>query len=399
MRKIFTILCIAALAAGFTSCAGNEGTKDERAKYIFLFIGDGMGFSHIAVTESYLSYKVGKLGGESLTMTQFPYFGFATNYSASCNVTDSSAAGTAIAGGEKANNEQLGVNEEEKPVETIAQILEKEGYNIGITSTVAINHATPAAFYAHSTDRYDYYGISQQIVDSGYDFFAGSGFLDYFNEQGENIEDYLKQNGYPIYYGIEEFNNSSSTVERAILCQKSNIGGIAANYESTSKVPGDDYFNEILKCGIEFLGDEEPFFFMCEGGKIDRTAHNNAVMATVMEIIEFDDAIKVALDFYREHPDETLIVVTADHETGGISLGMGERNIDWKKLEDRWIETKGMEKLSRKENYEFSKSARIGWTDRGHTGGHVPVFAIGKGAEKFCGRMDNTEIKGKILCE
>ncbi len=399
MRKIFTILCIAALAAGFTSCAGNEGTKDERAKYIFLFIGDGMGFSHIAVTESYLSYKVGKLGGESLTMTQFPYLGFATNYSASCNVTDSSAAGTAIAGGEKANNEQLGVNEEEKPVETIAQVLEKEGYNIGITSTVAINHATPAAFYAHSTDRYDYYGISQQIVDSGFEFFAGSGLLDYFNKEGESIEDYLKENGYPIYYGSEDFRASSGTVEKAILCQKSNIGGIAANYESTSKVPGDDYFNEILKCGIEFLGDEEPFFFMCEGGKIDWTAHNNAVMATVMEIIEFDDAIKVALDFYREHPDETLIVVTADHETGGISLGMGERNIDWKKLEDRWIETKGMEKLSRKENYEFSKSARIGWTDRGHTGGHVPVFAIGKGAEKFCGRMDNTEIKGKILCE
>ena len=119
----------------------------------------------------------------------------------------------------------------------------------------------------------------------------------------------------------------------------------------------------------------------------------------VNDVIDFDAAIKVAYDFYTQHPDETLIVVTADHETGGLTLGAGSSTIKWAKLENEWIESGKKNVLDSEENKEFNKSCSIGWTTGSHTGGHVPVYAIGKGAEKFNGRMDNTEFKGKILCE
>ncbi len=399
--RIIVAFCLASMMTFLTSCSGETEKKEEKAKYIFLFIGDGMGFNHVMAVESYLSYKAGKVGGERLTMTQFPYSGVVTTYSANNNVTDSSAAGTAIAGGEKTNNHYLGVNAMEEPVTTIANTLKQEGYNIGITSSVAVNHATPAAFYAHSTDRYNYYGIGQQLAESGFEFFAGSGFLDYFNKDGENIEDYLKGKEYPIYYGIDEYRNSAGadSCSRVILCHQSNRGGIADNYESSSKIPGDDYLNDVLRTGIEFLGEEEPFFIMCEGGKIDWVAHANKVMPLITEIIEFDDAIAAALDFYRKHPDETLIVVTADHETGGISLGSRKSHVYWEVVDDQWIKDGFQNNLSKEENERLNYRASIGWTSEEHTGGSVPIYAIGKGAERFTGQMDNTDIKGKILCE
>lgn len=400
LHKFIAAICSIALLAGLSANTAEAKKKDEKAKYIFLFIGDGMGYNHVAATESYLSYKEGKLGGYMLTMSQFPYFGMATNYSANSYITDSSASGTAIASGQKANNYAMGVTPDNKPVKSMAYDLQEDGYKIGIVTTVPVNHATPGAFYASTPSRNDYYDISKQIVKSGFDFFAGSGFLDFKGKKGEDeaIDAYLEKNGYEVSYGIKEFWNEAEGKDKMILCQESNRAESAGEYISSGAIAEDAPLRELLECGMEYLGDKEPFFIMCEGGDIDWGGHGNKIMPVVTTVIAFDEAIKAAFEFYKKHPKETLIVVTADHETGGLSLGAGPE-VDWKLLEEQWEKDGQQNNLGWQENRELNRKASIGWTTGSHTGAPVPVFAIGKGAEKFSGRMDNTDIKGKILCE
>lgn len=368
------ILGLSVLFSGCTECR-----KDERAKYIFLFIGDGMGMSHVAVTESYISHKAGKLGGEQLTMTSFPYFGSATTHSANKNVTCSAASGTAIACGEKTNNGMIGMNKDSVALRSVATELKEDGYKIGIISTVPVNHATPSAFYAHNIRRGNGYEICQEIPSSGFEFFAASGFLQFKGKNGDlqPIDTYLEENGYNVCYGLGEFNAEAETAEKMVLCQFSAKEKEADNYVSDAKYEQNLGLADMLKAGMTFLGDDKPFFFMCEGGRIDWEAHANNLMPMIKEILDFDQAIRFAYEFYQQHPDQTLIVVTADHETGGVSLGTGSKTIKWD---------------------EPNAGGTIGWTNNDHTGGPVPVYAIGKGAEKFNGRMDNTDIKGKILC-
>ena len=380
-------------------------------KYIFLFIGDGMGASHVAVTESYLSYKTGKLGGEHLLMTQFPYYGMATTHSANRNVTCSSAAGTAIACGVKAINGTLGVDKDSMNVESIATVLKRDGYKVGILTTVPINHATPAAFYSHSLKRTDYYAISNDIPASNFDFFAGTGFLQFRGKDNdkESTEDVLERNGYTVSYGIEEFRRESAGKDKVVFCQAKNRGRSAGYYVSDglentdveSEDPNVDLADatmaEMLELALEYFGDKEPFFIMGEGGIIDWASHENRTMSTVENVIDFDNAVKVAYEFYKKHPKQTLIVVTADHETGGLTLGAGRATINWKALEEQWIESGKKNILDAEANAKLNKDCSIGWTTVKHNGGAVPVYAIGAGAEKFNGSIDNTDIKDKIL--
>ena len=387
---ILSIFCL-------TGCQQNE----TKAKYIFLFIGDGMGATHVAVTESYLSHKAGKLGGEQLLMTQFPYYGMATTHSANRHITCSSAAGTAIACGEKANNSTVGVNKDSVAIESVAYALKKEGYKIGIMSTVPINHATPSAFYAHNISRSNHYEIACEIPQSGFDFFGGAGFLDYNGKDGdkEPMDSYLEKNGYSVSFGMEEFRRESAGKEKAVFCQSSNRNESADNYVSDGTVEADASMAEMLELTLEFLGDEEPFFIMGEGGAIDWAAHDNRTMSTIEYMLDFDAAIMVAYEFYQKHPEETLIVVTADHETGGLTLGCGSSRVKWDILEKQWIESGKKNVLDEEGNRELNERCSIGWTTGSHTGGAVPVYAIGAGAERFTGRMVNTDIKGKILGE
>jgi alkaline phosphatase len=399
MRK--TLVIIAAIAfclIGFTSCRQQDETK---AKYVFLFIGDGMGATHVATAESYLSHKAGKLGGEQLLMTTFPYYGTATTHSADKHITCSSAAGTAIACGEKANNGTVGINKDSVNIKSVAYCLQEQGYNVGIISSVPVNHATPASFYAHSVNRGNYYEIASQIPGSGFDFFASAGFLDYKDKNGDKdaIDQVIEGQGYTVCYGLEEYLSEGAGKEKVIFCQASNRQEDAENYVSDAKASEDIPLAKMVELGIESLGDDEPFFIMCEGGTIDWAAHDNRTMSMVTDVIDFDAAIKVAYDFYLQHPNETLIVVTADHETGGLTLGCGSSSIDWNTLESQWLESGKKDVLDSDENRNLNKSCSIGWTTGSHTGGAVPVFAIGKGAEKFMGRIDNTDIKGKILGE
>ena len=387
---ILSIFCL-------TGCQQNE----TKAKYIFLFIGDGMGATHVAVTESYLSHKAGKLGGEQLLMTQFPYYGMATTHSANRHITCSSAAGTAIACGEKANNSTVGVNKDSVAIESVAYALKKEGYKIGIMSTVPINHATPSAFYAHNISRSNHYEIACEIPQSGFDFFGGAGFLDYNGKDGdkEPMDSYLEKNGYSVSFGMEEFRRESAGKEKAVFCQSSNRNESADNYVSDGTVEADASMAEMLELTLEFLGDEEPFFIMGEGGAIDWAAHDNRTKSTIEYMLDFDAAIMVAYEFYQKHPEETLIVVTADHETGGLTLGCGSSRVKWDILEKQWIESGKKNVLDEEGNRELNERCSIGWTTGSHTGGALPVYAIGAGAERFIGRMDNTDIKGKILGE
>ena len=374
--------------------------KEKKAKYIFLFIGDGMGFTHIAATESYLSYKEGKIGGERLLFSTFPYCGNVSTYSANRNVTCSAASGTAIACGEKTNNDMIGMNADSVAIYSMAAALKEDGYKIGIITTAPVNHATPSAFYAHNINSDNAYEIGCEIPASGFEFFAGAGFLKHRgeNEDQRPVGEILEENGYTVSYGIEEFKDKSTLTSKAILCQEGNLNKNAQNYSVDYEEMGMG-LRDMLKAGMAFIGEEEPFFFMCEGGMIDWGAHANSPMAVIHDIVDFDDAIREAYEFYLEHPDETLIIVTSDHETGGMTLGTNSKKIKWAPLEEAWKVNHTIDLSQMMANRELSDKCSIGWTSRSHTGAHVPIFAIGVGAEKFNGSMDNTDIKGKILCK
>lgn len=402
MKKIILIIAAIAMAMSLNSCQDKK-TESPRAKYIFLMIGDGMGASHVAVAESYLSAKAGKIGGEQLTMTQFPYYGTCTTHCLDKTITCSAASGTAIASGQKTLYSRLGCDANFNRLESMAFPLKEEGYKIGIMSSVPITHATPAAFYASTPDRGDGYGIMKQIPDSGFDFFGGSGFEDMFGKDGQQLgaDKYLEQHGHEVCFGPEEFLAAADTCERIVFCQQKSKAEDAKAYVSEEADAEDITLAEMLQLAIDYLGDEEPFFIMCEGGDIDWESHSNYTMPMIEKVISFDNAIAVAYEFYKAHPEETLIVVTADHETGGVAIGQGESwsntFIDWIKIEEEWEKNKEKYLQDSKANREFNEASHIGWTTSYHTGGAVPVFSIGKGAEKFMGRIDNADIKGKIL--
>lgn len=387
-----TVLTAVILASAFAFAGCSK--ENKQAKYIFVMIGDGMSISSVDVTESYLSYKAGKLGGEQVSFTKFPVFGTSTTYSANKQITCSSAAGTAIATGHKTKNGMLGVDPEGNPLRSMAYALRDQGYKVGIMSTVPLNHATPAAFYANSSSRDACYDIAMQIPESRFNFFAGSGFMDMTGRSGdlEPIDEVLESKGYDVCYGLSELNESEDTDGVILLAPSQRRKTLNYEVEYSEK---DDLPQDVMRAALDFLGDEDPFFIMYEGGEIDWVAHSNDLMGTVEAILRFDDAIKVAYEFYLKHPDETLIVVTADHETGGPSIGAtGSGKIGWEKIEKDIAEG-----VKPGDNRSYSVEANIGWTTYSHAGGPVPVYAIGKGAERFAGRMDNTEFFEKIVLE
>lgn len=399
---LLIVACVVIANMGNHGKSANPGP----AKYIFLFIGDGMGATHVAAAESYLSYLEGERGLEQVSFTKFPVLGMASTYSADKNITCSSAAGTAISCGEKTNNGMLGITPDGDTLTSIALELKEKGYKIGIMSSVPVNHATPAAFYGHNASRHDYYGITKEIPASGYNFFAGSGFLDYAGKDGDRTgsEELLENEGYTVCFGNEEYEEAlRNGAERIVLCQEEYKGSEVPSYVTEKKSETTIGSAEMMKKCLDFLGDEKPFFIMYEQGEIDWCAHDNKTMPMIEAVLKLDDAVETALEFYKKHPDETLILVTADHETGGITLGAtgtrAEVNIHWEELDSAWNASGHLNTMKEDENRKLNDSAFIGWTTHGHTGGPVPVYAIGAGAERFSGRFDNTDIKGKILGE
>lgn len=403
MRKIFKVMTIVIVSVFCFASCNNCKDNTPTAKYIFYFIGDGMGNTHVALTESYLSYKAGKENGERLSFTQFPYLALAETWPIGGHITCSSASGTALACGIKTTNNSLGVDPDGNEGTSIAVELHNQGYNVGIMSSVPVNHATPASFFAHNKYRGNYYEISQDMIDDGFEFFGGAGLYDIRGKKGDlpSTLDFLEENGYAVCYGKSTFTERQPNSEKVVYLQPSSQETGPEYYVREGDKEGDIQLSEMLGLCIDHLGDEEPFIIVCEEGKIDWSAHGNKTMSMVHDVLSLNETVKKALEFYYAHPDETLIVVTADHETGGPAIGDGQEwksdYIDWEILEKSWIECGGKNNLNRQDNRALNYAAQVGWTTENHSGAPVPVYAIGKGAERFHGRINNIDIKGLIL--
>jgi alkaline phosphatase len=402
MKKIIYLWAVVVMALVMGGCSCFE-SKDGKAKYIFLFIGDGMSASGVDLTESWLSYKAGKVGGENLTMSTFPVYGHCTTFSHDRHATCSAAAGTAISTGVKTTKNRIATDPDGNELESISYVLQREGYNVALMSSSPVNHATEASFFAKEETRNNFYEITKAIPETGFQFFGGSGFIQFYGKDGqqESSAEYLERNGYEVCCGAEEFEAAAPDCDKIVLYQECFRDTSATDYVMDGRKPaGEIELPQMMKYALDFIGDEKPFFVMCEQGTIDWAAHLNRVLPMVNAVIEFDDAIKVAYEFYLQHPDETLIVVTSDHGTGGPAIGAGGWGRDmvfWDKIEQSWNDLGQCNDLDDASNMALNESATIGWTTIYHTGECVPVYAIGKGAERFGGKIDNTEIKGKLL--
>ena len=316
-----TLLSLALLAVGALGAIAQQTPK-----YVFYFIGDGMGVNQVNGTETYLAALEGRIGIKPLCFGDFPYTAFVTTYSSSNGVTDSAAGGTALATGCKTYNGALGVRPDSvTAVTSVAKWAKDAGAAVGVTTSVSVDHATPGAFYAHQDYRGKYYEVGTDLVKSGFDFFAGSDFLKPNNPAGgPDLYAQCATAGYTIARGYKDYMKKAKKADRIIMLQTeaaSKVDRSALPYAIDRK-KGDMTLQEITRAGINFLSKKNPdkFFLFVEGGKIDWACHANDAATVFEEIIDMDDAVRVAYEFYCQHPDETLIVITADHETGGLGL-------------------------------------------------------------------------------
>ena len=322
-KRFFSLLLTAVLAV--------SAMAQSQVKYVFYFIGDGMGVNQINVTETYLAALKGKIGFEPILMSSFPVVGLVNTYSATNGVTDSAAGGTALACGKKTKNGAIGVLEDLKtPCTSIAVWAQKAGAAVGVATNVAITHATPASFYGHQPNRNMYYEIGQDLCKSGFDFFAGSDFHRPNTKEGEpTLRDQAKAAGYTILTGgYKEYEKKGRKADKLILFQSDyqneKLGSDHIPY-ALDQDKNDLTLEQIVRAGINYLMGKQKngFFFQIEGGMIDYACHRNDIGNVVNEVLDLDKAVKVAYEFYQQHPDETIIVISADHETGGLVMGKG----------------------------------------------------------------------------
>ena len=431
-RLLGTLLLLLIVATGY----------GKGPKYIFYFIGDGMGPSHVLGTELYLGELQGTIGRpQRLCFTQFPESAFVTTYSATNGVTDSAASGTALSTGNKTYNAAIGVKVDSTNVYSVATDLSEKGMAIGVATTVPINHATPAAFYAHNISRHNYDSIAPWMLRAGYDFYAG-GDVKGSNKTRAMVYGNAEKQGYSIARGYDDFGKKAGSAQKMMLFQEN----VATELPYAINRTKDDLtLAQITAAGIEFLENKSKkgFFMMIEGGKIDYAAHNDDGATVFQEVLDFNAAVTVAYEFYKKHKDETLIIVTADHETGGLVLGyrgdytlnlkalssqkvsvermieilQTEKETTWGRIEELVKENIGVElrekkdaggkvkidyslanKIATEAVYDLNRKAALSWASGNHSGTFVPLFAIGKGADRFNGVIDNTDIP-RILRE
>ena len=377
-------------------------SAQQKAKYVFYFIGDGMGFNHVSLTEYWLGHTQGVFDSRPLSFSQFPVLGWAVTHSESNLITDSAAAGTALSTGNKTKNGMLATGPDSTALTSISYKIHDAGYKVGISSTVGINHATPAAFYGHNVNRGNYYEIASEIPASEFEFFAGGGAIESTGDDEDKVSVYeaIENGGYVIAEGMDDFAAKKDGAEKMMLLQKD--GRLRTELPYAIDMKEDDMTQaDLVRASIDFLYEEdgEGFFVMSEGGRIDWASHGNDTKAVILETLSLSDAVAEAVRFYNEHPDETLIVVTADHETGGLTLSWEKGyNLYLDKLEEISCSKDMVSEEERERMNEISHEARIGWTTGDHSAANVPVFAIGAGSDLFSGRMDNTDIP-KRICE
>jgi len=302
------------------------------AKYIFYFIGDGMASVQVHAAEAYLASLMegdevpGSEKAELLTMSRFPVQGMSTTFANNRLITGSAAAGTALACGKKTNINVISMDPDGTiPYASIAEKAKEAGMKVGIVSSVSIDHATPAVFYAHQETRKNYHEIAMELANSDFDYFGGGGFHDDESGPGDAIETAMG-NGFTFAYTWPEL-EAIEPGTRTIAMNHTLAGGSALYYELDR--PADHLsLAEFTRQGIRLLDNPRGFFMMVEGGKIDWACHANDARAAIDDTIAFDDAIREAVEFYHRHPNQTLIVITADHECGGMTMGFAGTGYD-----------------------------------------------------------------------
>lgn len=319
-------------------------------KYVFLFIGDGMSYPQFQAASDYLGAMADTDYANALPSTEYDsrngavldgpvrlnFMDFAVEGSAitydSCSFApDSASTATSIATGNKTYSGMINVDiTGSTPFETIAEKLHKQkDWKIGIISSVNLNHATPAAFYAHQASRNDYYEIGEEMVNSGFEYFAGGGLKKVTGpeEDKTSLYDLATNAGYKVTYTQADAEAVTAADGKVILIDENLADSDSMNYDmdrADSQWALADYVSK----GIEVLDNDTGFFMMCEGGKIDWACHANDAGATVTDTLALADSVQVAIDFAKEHPDETLILVTGDHETGGLTIGYAGTDYD-----------------------------------------------------------------------
>jgi len=356
MNKITKFFLLFTLSAMMIACNTVKSTTQKNkhdVKNVILMIGDGMGLANVSaamiVSETPLNILRCTVTGLQMTSS-------ADNY-----ITDSGAAGTALATGHKTRNGAIGVDTAGNNLKSILEIAEGNGLATGLVATSSITNATPAAFIAHQLSRYNYEGIAKDFLKTDIDVFIGGG-LNNFARRKDNINllDSLRARGYEI----------DTTLAMILQSNATKLAGFTAPNDNPFRLKGrDDMLPESSAKAIDILkNNKKGFFLMIEGSQIDWAGHSNIADTLIDETLDFDKAVGTAIDF-AEKDGHTLVVVTADHETGGVTITGGNRE---------------------------EHKVTLAFSTGGHTPVLIPVYVYGPGAEKFTGIYDNTDIFKKI---
>ncbi len=353
MKKVFKLLTVTVFVLALNTSYGQE------VKNVIFMIGDGMGLTHLQATMM--------RSGTPLNMERAQYIGLSKTYSANNRVTDSAAGGTALSTGYKTNNGMICVTPDGTPVENLREKAQKKGLSTGVVVTKDITDATPATFMVHVDSRKKADEIAADIVDCGVDVFMGGG-KSHFSARPDSVDliAALKAKGYRI---VNKDTDLSKVTEPKVA------GFYAAKHLKRAIDGRGSYLVDATRMSLEVLGkNAKGFFLMVEGSQIDTGSHANDGEFVIGEMLDFDAAVGAAFDFADRNPG-TLVIVTADHETGGITLPSGSEDFT---LSDQGVELR--------------------FSSKNHTAVMVPIYAYGAGAGNFTRIMENTEIP-KIIAK
>lgn len=303
--------------------------NENQAKYVFLFIGDGMGVTPVTAAENYLGYtqtNKGEIYPDRMNFTEMPVVGMKTQFDCHSFIPDSASTATAFGTGIKTQTDTVGLSGDfSQSADSVAEKAKRAGKAVGIISSVTLNHATPAAFYANVESRNSYYDIGLQMAETDFDFFGGGSLKHRTGKEKDQKDLYtiLEERGYTIADTKQEAEQITADSKKVYMVAEDLQDDGAMTY-AIDQNSDSQTLKDVVDKGIEVLSNNpEGFFMMAESGKIDWAEHANDGVTTMEEVIQFQEAIQSAVDFYDEHPDDTLIVVTADHSTGGFTIGNG----------------------------------------------------------------------------
>lgn len=351
MKRLSTLISAIMLLAT-TSMA-------QEVKNIIYLIGDGMGLSSVTM-------MMLEGGYETTIFDRAENIALQKTYSLDNRVTDSAASGTALATGSKTNNTHVSVTPDGEPLESLMEVASKRGMATGIVVTTVIQHATPAVFYAHNKSRNEYVNITEQLVGSPIDVAIGGGMV-FFDELYGNRAaaiDAIGGNGFRYAETLEEVKQCDGDEPILAIVADKEVGANEGDYI-------EDATREALRL-LEMRGGDEGFVLMVEGSLIDGMGHANDAVAQQCEIRGFMRAVEAAVEYADNH-EGTLVVVTADHDTGGLSIVSSDADFT---LSEQGVEYR--------------------WTTRGHSGVMIPIYLYGAGAELINGIMENAELGAKL---